>query len=129
MNAILGEICDIARSKFKPGTYCIYGGHCTIEADFDLCRLVRLELTTSMRSEMVQKALVMGFTRRHIRKVLKKQINRYSCAFQSVNALIEALTMTPEDFMDFDSDDEEGKESEFVKQTGAQADWVCEQRN
>ena len=48
-----------------------------------------------MESDFVRTALEMKFTPVHIRHVLKRQISDHSCNFQSVQALLEALIITP----------------------------------
>jgi len=48
-----------------------------------------------MESEFVQTALGMHFTSDHIRRVLERQISEHSCNFQSIEALLDALVITP----------------------------------
>ena len=65
-----------------------------------------------MQSEMVSLAEGMGFSRSHVRQVIKKQVEEFSCSFQSYEALVEALILTAEDLMEFNSDEEAANDDE-----------------
>ena len=65
-----------------------------------------------MQSEMANRVMAMGFSHNHVRQVMKKQIEEFSCAFQTSEALVDALILTPEDLIDFNSDEESNHENQ-----------------
>ncbi|XP_076824917.1 inhibitor of apoptosis protein-like isoform X2 [Clavelina lepadiformis] len=68
---------------------------------------LREELIRALNSELAAQALTMGFTRRHIRKVVKRQVMNNSCNYQTMDAFLEALITTEQDLIDLSDEEEE----------------------
>ena len=72
--------------------------------------LSRIEFRRAMQSEMVDYAIAMGFTRNHVRQVVKKQIDEFSCSFQTSDALVSALIMSQEDLIDLNDEGDNNRD-------------------
>merc|ERR1712136_693990 len=67
---------------------------------------VREDINEAMSSTIVNEALTMGFSRKLVKRVVRKQIDEYLCNYQTLEALLDELVITEDNLIDFGSADE-----------------------